>query len=113
VHTLEVNKMLHQAHEQKIGVWNQDEVSPASFMLSYKLSNAVLNWTPHATTRVLCDGQEAEVIIHQDETLLHLRENGNYITQLIANSNKDEARLRSFTCETIPFSVHAYQNSDI
>lgn len=100
-------------HEQKIGVWTHDEVSPASFMLSYKVSNALLNWTPHATTRVLSHGIEAEVIIHQDETLLHLRESGTYITQFIANSNKDEVRLRSFTHETIPFSVLAYQNSDM
>jgi hypothetical protein len=82
-------------------------------MLSYKLANAVLNWTPHATTRILSHGKEAEVVIHQDETLLHLRENGTYITQFITNSNTDKARLRSFTFETIPFSVLAYQNSDI
>jgi len=44
----------------KIGVWVQDEVSPASYMLNYKVANAVLWWTPFATTRLVGDlGEQA------------------------------------------------------
>ena len=57
-------------------MWNQDDISPASYMLCYKAANAVFNWTPTATSRLLAEGAEAEVVLHEDETFLHLRDNG-------------------------------------
>jgi hypothetical protein len=58
----EANRM----QEQKIAVWSSDDVSPASYMLGYKSSNALFNWTPYATTRLLPNGVEAGVVIHDD-----------------------------------------------
>ena len=95
---------------QKMNVWAQDDISPTSLMFNYKSANAILLWTPYATTRLLRNGEEAEVILHQDNTVLHLREKGNFITQYLKNSsNDDSARLRSFTSETIPFKQVAHQ----
>ena len=65
---------------QKMNVWAQDDISPTSLMFNYKSANAILLWTPYATTRLLHNGEEAEVILHQDNTVLHLREKGNFIT---------------------------------
>jgi hypothetical protein len=55
---------------QKVGVWTDDDISPASYLLSYKHANAVLIWTPYATTRVLSQANQAQVILHQDGTIL-------------------------------------------
>ncbi len=96
-------------NDNRIGVWSSDDISPASFMLSYKTANAVFNWTPSAATRLFANAQEAGVVIHSDQTFIHVRDGGRYVSHYNANSDKDEARLRSFTGETIPFSVHAYQ----
>jgi hypothetical protein len=79
-------------------------------MLNYKSANAVFNWTPSASTRLFASGSEAGVVIHSDQTFVHVRENGRYVSHYSANSEKDESRLRSFTGETIPFSVHAHHN---
>jgi len=78
-------------------------------MLSYKQANAVFNWTPNASTSVLGDGTEAGVVIHEDHTFVHIRDGGKYVTQFSRNSTHEDARLRSFTGDTIPFSVLAYQ----
>ena len=102
----------NRAHnDNRIGVWSSDDVSPASYMLSYKTANAVFNWTPSAATRLFSNAAEAGVVIHADQTFVHVREGGRYVSHFCNNSDKDEARLRSFTGETIPFSVHAYQRS--
>lgn len=42
-------------------------------------------------------------MLHQDDTVLHLKEAGQFIGQYVENSAAEEARLRSFTSETIPF----------
>lgn len=94
----------------KLSVWAQDDISPASYMFNYKSSNAVMLWTPYATSRILFNGEEAEVILHQDNTVLHLREKGNFISQFQRNCANDEsARVRSFTSETVPFKQVAHQ----
>ena len=99
---LKDGKLAHDS--QKIGVWVQDDISPASYMLNYKVANAVLWWTPFATTRLTdLEGQEAQVVLHQDGTLLEIRSKGQFISQYTKNSSDDSARLRSFTHETIPF----------
>ena len=33
-------------------VWQNDKVSPASYLLSHKKSNPYLHWDPQATTRI-------------------------------------------------------------
>ena len=53
-------------NDNRIGVWSSDDISPASFMLSYKTANAVFNWTPSAATRLFANAQEAGVVIHSD-----------------------------------------------
>lgn len=59
------------------GVWAGDEVSPASFLLSHKSANPMLHWTRQTTTRVFPVRDPAaldfEVLIHQDESLVHIR----------------------------------------
>ena len=51
-------------------------------MLNYKVANAVLWWTPYATTRLVGDlGEEAHVVLHQDGTMLQLRDKGQFISQ--------------------------------
>lgn len=49
-------------------VWQNDEVSPASYLLSHKKSNPSLHWDPQATTRIfpLRDANQInlEVLIH-------------------------------------------------
>ena len=78
-------------------------------MLNYKTANAVLWWTPYATTRLQGPGGEAaSVVLHQDGTMLQLRDKGHFITQFSENSSSEEARLRSFTNETIPFKQVAH-----
>lgn len=92
------------AHEgSKVGVWSQDDVSPASFLLSYRQANAMMSWTSYATSYLDFDGRTAAVILHQDDTVLHLKDEGQFIGQYVENSTSEEARLRSFTGETIPF----------
>ena len=60
---LNEGKLAHDS--QKIGVWVQDDVSPASYMLNYKVANAILWWTPFATTRLVGTlGEESQVILH-------------------------------------------------
>lgn len=100
-----------QKSDQRIAVWSSDDVSPASYMLSYKTANAVFNWTPHATSRLLASGTEAGVVVHADQTFLHVREGGRYISHFSDNSNK--ARIRSFTGETIPISVHGQHGDSL
>ena len=78
-------------------------------MLNYKLANAVLWWTPFATTRLIgTDGEQAQVVLHQDNTVLDLRNKGQFISQYTENSIQESARLRSFTHETIPFKQVAH-----
>ena len=99
------------SHEiSKIGVWKADEISPASYLYSHKAANSMIQWNPRATSRILnheTSGDEVEVIVHEDSTALHLRESGRFITHFRANSLADSARIRSFTNETIPFTVYS------
>ncbi|CDW85361.1 UNKNOWN [Stylonychia lemnae] len=87
----------------KITVWSNDDISPASFLHSHK-KNVAIQWNTLSTTRVSSDGNIIQVQVHQDESILLLRENGQYISHLKQNNNL-EPPLRQFTCETIPFSV--------
>jgi hypothetical protein len=44
---LEVGRISHKVHKASdVAVWAQDDISPASYILSYKKANAILNWTP-------------------------------------------------------------------
>jgi len=49
-------------------------------------------------------GDQIEVLIHQDDSVLHVREGGLFVTHIREN-NKSVQPLRSFTSDTIPFSV--------
>jgi len=50
------------------GVWQNDDVSPTSYLLSHKGSNPVTHWTRNTTTRVFPVRDpsliELEVLIH-------------------------------------------------
>ena len=59
---LQTGDPLHDS--SKMSVWAQDDISPASYMFNYKTSNAAMLWTPYATSRVLFNGEESEVILH-------------------------------------------------
>ncbi len=90
------------------GVWVGDEVSPASFLLSHKSANPMIHWTRQTSTRLFpVRDQEAldfEVLFHQDESLVHIRgDQGRFLKHYYHNS--DDGVLRSFTCDTVPFTV--------
>ena len=87
----------------KITIWTEDDISPASFMQSYK-KNIMLQWSPQSTTRMVSTGEAIEVLVHQDETVLLIRDGGRFINHYRNNSSLVPT-LRSFTCDTIPFSV--------
>jgi hypothetical protein len=86
-------------------VWQDDEVSPASFLTSHKQSNLVLLWTPHLVTRVLpvvsSETVDLEVTVAQDESVVHVKDQGRFLSHYATNG----AVLRSFTCDTVPFTV--------
>jgi hypothetical protein len=90
------------------GVWAGDEVSPASFLLSHKSANPMLHWTRQTTTRVFPvrdpGALDFEVLIHQDESSVHIRgDQGRFLKHYFHNS--DEGVMRSFTSDTVPFTV--------
>ena len=93
-------------------VWTQDDISPASFMYSYRESNILLEWNPHCMTRLLDQGGAAkggeclEVMIHEDGSIFFVKEFGNFISHLQSNLT-EVPPLRNFTCDTIPFIVHS------
>jgi hypothetical protein len=62
-------------------------------------------------TRVLpvTDAVQLEVTIHQDETVVHVKENGKFLTHYMANGNV----LRSFTCDTVPFAVQDARDKEL
>ena len=45
-----------------------------------------------------------EVLIHQDDSVVHVKESGQFLSHYITNT-EEQGCLRSFTCETIPFTV--------
>jgi len=75
---------------------------------SYK-KNILLHWNKDATTRALPNGQEVEVVVHEDESLLFLKEGGNFVSHLMEN-DFNVPPIRSFTCDTIPFSVSSQKD---
>ena len=85
-------------------MWQSDDISPASYLFSHKPSNVYLKWTPAATTRLIgAEGQQAEVVVHSNSTVLFLKQRGSFISHYEENNNLK--RLRSFTADTIPFSL--------
>ena len=92
-------------------VWSQDNISPASFMYSYRESNILFEWNPLCMTRLLGPrggskgGESLEVMIHRDGSIFFVKEYGAFISHLQSNLN-DIAPLRNFTCDTIPFVAH-------
>lgn len=68
-------------------------------------------WNPNCITRLLGSrdtlkgGEQVEVMIHQDGSVFHVKEYGNFISHLQTNMN-DQLPLRNFTCDTVPFVVH-------
>lgn len=43
-------------------------------------------------------------MVHQDGSIFHVKDSGNFVTHLSTNLT-DVRHIRSFTCDTIPFSV--------
>ena len=62
-------------------------------------------------TRVYNGGDQLEVLVHQDGSIFHVKDHGNFITQIETNQ-KEEKPIRSFTCDTIPFNVQATMNGE-
>lgn len=56
-----------------ITVWTDDDVSPASFLHSHK-KNIMLQWNNLCTTSTVGTGEYLIVVIHQDESVLIIRE---------------------------------------
>ena len=56
--------MLADSLASKISVWTDDEISPASHLYSYKKTNAILQWSPQATSRLMLPSVNGEVVIH-------------------------------------------------
>lgn len=81
-------------------------------LYNYKASSIMCEWNPHCMSRLLParddirGGECLEVMIHTDGSVFHVYENGNFVTHLCSNL-KDNAALRNFTCDTIPFVVHS------
>ena len=92
-------------------VWTQDDVSPASFLFNYKDSNIKYEWNQNCMSRLI-DGKNGtiEVQVHQDDTIFHVKDFGNFIRHQESNL-KDVVALRNFTCDTVPFIVHTNQKS--
>ena len=91
----------------KAGVWANDDIAPTSHMYSHK-SRVIYEWSPLSMSRLLSmsDLLSLEVHAHSDGSLFYVRESGTFITHLESNLASVKA-LRSFTCDTIPFSVPA------
>lgn len=91
----------------KAGVWANDDIPPSSHIYSHK-SRVMYEWSPTAMSRLLYTSGllSLEVHAHSDGSLFYVRENGTFITHLESNLTSIKA-LRSFTCDTIPFSVPA------
>ena len=49
----EDGEFLADSLSSKISVWKDDEISPASHIYSHKCSNAILQWSPQATSRLM------------------------------------------------------------
>jgi len=100
-----VEKVMESLHVNS--VWQNDEVSPASYLLSHKKSNPFLHWDQHSTSRLfpVRDASQVsiEVLIHQDDSVVHIKDSGQFLSHY--QSNCEGGLLRSFTCETIPFTV--------
>ena len=97
----------------KAGVWATDDIAPTSHMYSHK-SRVMYEWSPLSMSRLLgatSDLLSLEVHAHSDGSLFFVRENGTFITHLESNLASVKA-LRSFTCDTIPFSVPALAESE-
>ena len=107
-------------------VWTKDDIAPASHLYSYKESNIKYQWNPECMSRLLTarfttgdqsevggghaprtfreGGESLEVHMHQDNSVFFLKDGGNFITHIVQNLINVPI-LRSFTCNTIPFSV--------
>jgi hypothetical protein len=66
-------------------VWSKDDVSPASFLYSYKDSNILFEWNPISMTRLYKGGECLEVLVHQDGSLFYVKEFGNFVAHLESN----------------------------
>ena len=98
-------------------VWTNDDVSPASFLYNYRDSNIVYEWNPQCMTRLLGQrgsskaGECLEVMVHQDGSVFHVKDHGNFIAHLQSNMTEIKP-LRNFTCDTIPFVVHTMEDGE-
>ena len=66
-------------------------------------------WNYGGVLRLLDGGDNVEILVHQDESVYHLTSKGNFISHYWLNS-QENGRLRSFTCDTIPFVVADIQD---
>ena len=87
-------------------------MSPASHLIVSCNSNVLLCWQSDlCTTRIMPNcGEEVEVVLHEDSTVLYIRERGNFVTHFGANLEA-VPHIRKFTCDTVPISVSACNNS--
>lgn len=57
-------ELLADSLASKISVWTDDDISPASHIYSHKTANAILQWSPQATSRLLLPSGNGEVVLH-------------------------------------------------
>ena len=88
---------------KEAGVWESDDISPACHCLSYTKSNIAIIWTRDATYRRISD-DSIEVFIHQDKSVLIVRDCGRYFNHYSENDLQN-GLLRKFTATSIPLSL--------
>lgn len=75
-------------------MWRDDEVSPQSLFFSYR-KNIKLFWSPHATYRLCIQtGELMDIVMHQDETVIMLKNKGEFGTQFWRNSIPSDVSFR-------------------
>lgn len=89
-----------QTEDAKFGVWNEDNVSPASHLFSYRCAAPYLLWQPQATS-LWVNTLGLGLVTLGDASILKIS------NQFIAHhsSNSEASRIRSFTMDTIPISI--------
>lgn len=70
-------------------VWTHDDISPASFLYSYRESNILYEWNPNSMSRLLPtssnSAENLEVLVNLDGTIFFVKEHGNFISHLQSN----------------------------
>lgn len=91
-----------------MGVWVEDNISPATHLYCYKASSPYLLWTAEAVSRWI-NNQQLTLVTLPDNSFLKIQ--GEFIYHFAENN--DSTRLRGFTIDTIPISIQTLSQQKI